>query len=191
MALIADPWAAQTGGRGARAEVRVEYGGALYRWTGHVDRVESAVDSGTRTFNVVVSIDAPGARGEPLATGPAGSVAEAPPPLLVGMYATVEIEGRREARYAIVPRRALRDGSTLWLVELMGAADRVSIRRVRRLSETENRVTISADGLPDGARVIVSDLKIVTQDMPVRVLEATVSPRTAAAAAARKDRAAQ
>jgi len=189
MALIADPWARQTGGRGARAEVRVEYGGTQYRWAGRVDRVEAAVDSGTRTFNVVVAIDAPGARGEAAGTAaqdvPPPSAAKAPP-LLVGMYATVEIEGRREGRYAVVPRRALRDGSTLWLV---GADDKVSIRRVRLLSESENRATVSADALPDAARVIVSDLKIVTQNMPVRVVEAP-SPAAPAAAAPGQARAA-
>jgi len=173
IALIADPWAPQSRGRGARAEVRVEYGGAVYRWAAHVDRVESAVDSGTRTFNVVVAIDAPDARGKPMETGtqalPSSGVAGAAPPLLVGMYATVEIEGRREGRYAVVPRRALRDGSTLWLV---GADDRVSIRPVRLLTETDNRAVVTADRLPEGARVIVSDLKIVTQDMPVRVVTA-------------------
>ena len=100
---------------------------------------------------------------------PPRGIAEVAPPLLVGMYASVEIQGRHEGRYAVVPRRALRDASTLWLVD---AEDRVSIRRVRLLSESENRAVVSADGLPDGARVIVSDLKIVTQDMPVRVVEA-------------------
>lgn len=178
IALIADPWANHAGGRGARAEVRVEYGSTFYRWAAQVDRVESAVDSGTRTFNVVVGIDAPGARGEPLGAAQPGTAAAAPP-LLVGMYATVEIEGRREGRYAVVPRRALRDGSVLWLV---GADDRVSIRPVRLLSESENRATVSADGLPEGGRVVVSDLKIVTQDMPVRVLEASAPPVPAASA---------
>ncbi|KPK08061.1 MAG: hypothetical protein AMJ64_04635 [Betaproteobacteria bacterium SG8_39] len=201
IALVADPWAQQTGGRGAAAEARVEYGGAVYRWAAHVDRVESAVDSGTRTFNVVVAIDAPGARGEPLVTGPgvpaaSGGASAAPPPLLVGMYATVEIEGRREGRYAVVPRRALRDGSALWLV---GADDKVSIRAVRLLSESDNRATVSADNLPEGARVIVSDLKIVTQNMPVRVIEAAgaaaasapPAAQTRAAVEARKDHDAQ
>jgi len=191
IALIADPWATQTGGPGARAEVRVDFGGATYRWAAHIDRVESAVDSGTRTFNVVVAIDAPNARGAPLGADAAGAppprgIAEAAPPLLVGMYASVEIQGRHEGRYAVVTRRALRDAGTLWLVD---AEDRVSIRRVRLLSETENRAVVSADGLPDGARVIVSDLKIVTQDMPVRVVEApspAASPAAASAAAAER-----
>jgi len=207
IALIADPWALQGPGRGARAEVQVEYGGALYRWAAHVDRVESAVDSGTRTFNVVVSIDAPYARGKPVrtetqGTPPSSGVVDAAPPLLVGMYATVEIEGRREGRYAVVPRRALRDGSTLWLV---GADDRVLIRPVRLLTETDNRAVVTADRLPEDARVIVSDLKVVTQDMPVRVVtaaspgadsgaasaERSAPTRAASAAEPTQDRAAQ
>jgi len=163
IALIADPWGPKAVGTGAPASVRVEHGAGIYRWPARVDRVESAVDSGTRTFNVVVRIDSPGARGTPV-SGPA----DAAPPLLVGMYATVEIEGRREGRYAVVPRRALRDGSTLWLV---GADDVVSIRPVRLLSETGNDAAVVADGVAEGARVVISDLKIVTQGMPVRVVE--------------------
>lgn len=174
IALAADPWGAKPGGDGARAVVRVEHGGGIYRWPGIVDRVESAVDSGTRTFNVVVRVDAPGTRGTPV-SGPA----DAAPPLLVGMYATVEIEGRHQGRYAIVPRRAVRDGSTLWLV---GADDVVSIRPVRLLSETGNHAAVVADGVAEGARVVVSDLRIVTQGMPVRVVEeGAVAPGTAGA----------
>jgi hypothetical protein len=155
--------------------VRVEHGGVTYRWPAQVDRVESAVDSGTRTFNIVVRVDAPGARGTPL-SGPA----DAAPPLLVGMYATVEIEGRRQGRYAVVPRRAVRDGSTLWLV---GADDVVSIRPVRLLSETGNQATVVADGVAEGARVVVSDLRIVTEGMPVRVVQDGATPPAGTAGA--------
>jgi len=167
IALIDDPWGS-TVGTGARASVRVEHGGGIYRWPARVDRVESAVDSGTRTFNVVVRVDAPGTRGRPVS----GS-ADAAPPLLVGMYATVEIEGRRELRYAVVPRRALREGSTLWLV---GTDDVVSIQSVRLLSETGNQAAVVADGVEEGARVIVSNLKIITQGMPVRVVAEGAPP---------------
>jgi hypothetical protein len=102
---------------------------------------------------------------------------------LVGMYATVEIEGRREGRYAVVPRRALRDGSTLWLV---GADDRVLIRPVRLVTETDNRAVVTADRLPEDARVIVSDLKVVTQDMPVRVVTAASPAADSGAASAER-----
>jgi RND family efflux transporter MFP subunit len=171
VALISDPWRgdAYTGNEKVLASVTVKHGSVRYAWPGRVDRIEAAVDSATRTFNVVVRVDDPAARGKPVSPSAAG-----PPPLLVGMYATVEISGRNHGRYAVVPRRAVRDGSTLWL---LGAGDTVSIQPVRVLREANETAAVSADGVPDGARVIVSDLKVVTQGMPIRVFsEPRVGP---------------
>jgi RND family efflux transporter MFP subunit len=181
MALIADPW--RGGARGAPASVRVEHGGGVYRWPAQVDRVEAAVDSATRTFNVVVRVDRPGAHGEPVSGNPAAA-----PPLLVGMYATADIRGVDPGRYALVPRRALRDGERLWL---LGDDGRLAVRQVRLLSESGERVAVAAEGLPEGARVVVSELKVVTDGMPVREIgadgrAAEAPPR--AAPVAREDR---
>ena len=163
MALIADLW-----GRGARvdapATVKVQHGEGVYEWPARVDRVESAVDSATRTFNVVVRVDEPAARGRAVS----GDAASAPP-LLVGMYATAEIEGVDPGRHALVPRRALRDGEALWL---LGADGRLSVRRVRVLQEAGPRVAVAAEGLPADARVVTSDLKVVTDGMRVREIGA-------------------
>lgn len=163
VALIADPWGAANGGRRPRAgaAITVEHGGARYRWPARVDRVEAAVDSATRTFNVVVRVDDPGARGEPVS-----GLAAAAPPLLVGMYATVEIAGRDAGRYALLPRRALRDGSAVWL---LADGNVVAIRPVEVLYDTGDQAAVA--GLNADARVIVSDLKVVTEGMPVQVLE--------------------
>jgi hypothetical protein len=85
------------------------------------------------------------------------------------MYAAVDIEGIDPGPQARVPRRALRDGSVLWLLD---AAGRVSVRPVRVLQETNNQVVVSAQGLPAPARVVVSDLKVVTDGMRVREIGA-------------------
>jgi len=158
MALIADPW--RGGAQGAPASVRVEHGGGVYRWPARVDRVEAAVDSATRTFNVVVRVDKPGVHGEAVSGNPAAA-----PPLLVGMYATADIRGVDAGRYALVPRRALHDGDRLWL---LGGDGRLAIRTVRLLNEYGDRAAVSAEGLPADARVVVSDLKVVTDGMAVR-----------------------
>lgn len=165
VALISDLWRgnALAGDDRAPATVTVEHGGARYAWRARVDRIEAAVDSTTRTFNVVVRVDDPATRGTPVSPS-----AVQPPPLLVGMYATVEIAGRDQGRYALVPRRALRDGNTLWL---LASGDIVSIQPVRVLREANETVAVSADRVPEGARVIVSDLKVVTHGMPVRIVD--------------------
>ncbi len=162
MALIRDPWRRRAAGGEAR--VRVAHGGGLYEWPARVDRVEAAVDSATRTFNVVVRVDKPGARGVAVRGDPAAA-----PPLLVGMYATVEIAGADPGRHAYVPRRALRDGDLLWLLDESG---RIAVQPVRVLLESGPRVVVSAHGLPEGARVVVSDLKVVMPGMRVREIGA-------------------
>ena len=162
MALIGDPW--RGGSRGAGARVRVAHGNGVYEWPARVDRVEAAVDSATRTFNVVVRVDKPGARGTAVRGDPSAA-----PPLLVGMYATVEIDGTDPGRHALVPRRALRDGSLLWLLDASG---RIAVQPVRVLLESGDRVAVAAHGLPEGARVVVSDLKVVTPGMRVREIGA-------------------
>ncbi len=179
VALIADPWKnrAAVGARGgASASVTVEHGARLYRWPAKVDRVEAAVDSATRTFNVVVRVDEPSARGKSV-SGEASSA----PPLLVGMYATVEIQGRDAGRHAVVPRRALRDGNVLWLLD---SGNTVRVQPVRLLREARDSAVVAAEGLVPGTSVIVSDLKVVTAGMPVRVLEERrAAPATAARSA--------
>ncbi|MDH4095227.1 MAG: efflux RND transporter periplasmic adaptor subunit [Betaproteobacteria bacterium] len=162
MALIADLW--RGGTAGAEARVRVSHGNGVYQWPARVDRVEAAVDSATRTFSVVVRVDQPGARGTPLSGDPAAA-----PPLLLGMYASVDIAGADAGRHALVPRRALRDGGVLWL---LGEGNRVSIRPVRVLQDAGERVVVAADGLPAGARVVVTDLKVVTEGLAVREIGA-------------------
>lgn len=167
VALIADPWRVVNGDAerrdGATATVIVEHGGERYRWPARVDRVEASVDSATRTFNVVVRVDNPAARG--ISVSGAGGDG---PPLLVGMYATVEIAGRDQGRYAVVPRRALRDGGVVWLID---AADTVGITTVRVLHESKDAVVLAAERIPAGARVITSELKVVTEGMRVRVVD--------------------
>jgi RND family efflux transporter MFP subunit len=165
MALVADPWRAGNGdSRGAAASVEVEHGGGLYRWPARVARVETSVDATTRTFNVVVRVDNPAARGAAVRGNP-----QAAPPLLVGMYATAHIEGVDPGRHALVPRRALREGDALWLLEPGGT---LRVRPVRVLQVVGERVAVSGEGLPEGVRIVVSDLKVVTDGMRVRELGA-------------------
>jgi RND family efflux transporter MFP subunit len=161
MALIAEPWREHAR---ARAAVRVRHGEGLYEWPARLVRVEAAVDSASRTFSVVVQVDKPAEVGRAVE----GEVAAAPP-LLVGMYATVQIEGVDPGRHALVPQRALRDGETLWL---LGADGRLSVRRVRVLQAQGARIAVDAAGLPADARVVTSDLKVVTDGMRVREIGA-------------------
>ncbi|MFZ9679751.1 MAG: hypothetical protein ACO3BH_15490, partial [Quisquiliibacterium sp.] len=119
----------------------------------------------------VVRVSEPLARGTPLGEpGVASGARQAGPPLVVGMYASVQITGRDQGQHALIARAALRDGPSIWLVE---AGERIAIRPVRVLLERDDSVAIAADGLDNGARVVVSDLAVVTEGLEVRV----VTPR--------------
>lgn len=159
-ALIPNLWQTRASGAGASVpvEVSAEYGDQTYRWRGTVDRAESALDELTRTVDVVVRVEAPFA-----------ASAESPgrPPLLLGTYATVDIQGAELDRYGVIPSAAVRDGERIWTV----VDDSVlAFEPVRVIQEVEDTAYLVA-GLEAGVRVIVSPLLFATDGMTVRVAE--------------------
>jgi hypothetical protein len=87
------------------------------------------------------------------------------PPLLLGEYVSVEIQGRVLDQVYAIPRTALRDDKTVWLVE--GNA-KLAIRRVTPVWRDAD-VVILRDGLEPGDRLIVTDLPAPVAGMEVRV----------------------
>ena len=163
MALIDNPWGNQPNSSPAKATVRVEHGAKHYEWDAQVDRVEAAIDTATRTFNVVVKLL------NPTESGRSVDGSKRPgPPLLVGMYATVEIAGQDQGEYFLMPRDALREQSQVWTVDEKGVVKMVD---VTVLAELDDQVAIAnTPPLQDNLRVITSDLKIVTDGLQVRVI---------------------
>lgn len=160
-ALIPGLWNVRAGDEGERIPVAVtsEYGGVRYEWTGYVDRAEAALDEQTRTVNVAVRV--------PGAFRPSESQPDRPP-LLIGSYATVDIEGATYDRYAVVPSDALRDGGVVWTV----ASDTLlRMTPVQVIQEVEEEAYVLGD-LRDGDPIIVSFLPYVTEGMTVRLAEA-------------------
>jgi len=170
MSLIDDPWA-QIRAEPAGAVLSVTHGGQVYEWPAQVDRVEAAIDSATRTFNVVIVPTEPGVAGTAV-----GDTARSGPPLVVGMYATARIAGRDLGQYYLLPRRALREGNKLWV---MTPQNEVAIIRAEVLTEIDDEVALRIDPLPDALGVIISDLKVVTPGMKVRTLAPPDGPAAA------------
>ncbi|MCH8276601.1 MAG: hypothetical protein IIA50_03555 [Bacteroidetes bacterium] len=92
------------------------------------------------------------------------------PPLLVGMYASVEIEGISLESYFRIPREAIRDESKVWTV----VEGRLRIRRVHIVQEVDDFVVVD-EGLKKGDRIVVSMLSVVSDGMKVRTAQASVS----------------
>jgi len=157
--LVAGLWDARAGDERAPipATVSAVFGGRRFEWTGYVDRVEGALNEETRTIDVVVRVP------DPFVVDPDSGR----PPLLLGTYADVEIEGAALDHYVVVPRAAFRDGDLLWLVE---ADSILRVRRAEFIQEIGDSVFLGAD-VELGDRVIVSPLEVVTDGMRVRVAE--------------------
>lgn len=155
-ALVDGLWEAGAGDDATRipATVLASFGGRDYEWSAYVDRAEGALNPETRTVDVVVRVP------DPFVTDDSGR-----PPLLLGTYASVDIQGQARDAYAVLPRPALRDGEAVFVV----AQDTLLlVRPAAVLQEIGGEVFVAAD-LEPGDRVVVSPMDIVTDSMTVEI----------------------
>lgn len=144
----------ERGGARLPATVTATFGGERFAWQGFVDRTEGTLDPTTRTITVVVRVPQPyrteGGR----------------PPLMVGTFAEVALQGAALDRYAVLPRTALRDGDTVWTVE---ADSLLRVAPVTVVQEIDEQVFVTAPALTAETPVITSTLDVFTDGMSVRV----------------------
>lgn len=96
------------------------------------------------------------------------SIEKRRPPLLIGEYVRLEIEGRKLKNVYRLPRTALRDNTRIWLVSKDG---KLEIRNVETLWRDAQTVLLT-DGLQPGEQLIVSDLS-----KPVNGMQLQVAPQ--------------
>jgi len=85
--------------------------------------------------------------------------------LLIGSYVNVEIEGQGLDHTISVPRTALRDGDSVWIMNDDG---RLDIRDVSIAWRNRNTVVIT-DGIEERERLVVSDLPAPVAGMKLRL----------------------
>ena len=161
-ALIPGLWslAAGDGNRAVAVRVVARYGDGTYAWDGYVDRGEASLDKQTRTIDVIVRVPDPINSGNPLdGTVPLNGS----PPLLVGKFVEVQIEGLELEGYYQVPRAALQSGNEVWVVNNGGA---VSIVPVQVLQRTNDEVYVTGT-LASGQAVITGGIQFATEGMRV------------------------
>lgn len=158
-ALLTGVWdlRAGTSDRRVPARVTTELGARRFAWDGYVDRAEAALDEQTRTIDVVVRVPSPFDPGLPI-----DAREETGPPLLVGQFAQVEMEGR-SGDYHLIPRSGLQVDDQVWVAD----GDRVRIVPVDVIQTREQDVFVRGD-LRDGDAVIVSGVTLATDGMRVR-----------------------
>jgi len=134
---------------GASATVQIRLAGATQAWDAKVVRAQGQIDEKTRLINVVVRVEQPYAKR---------------PPLAIGLYAEVDIQGQILENAALLPRAVLRADQQVWVVD---HENRLYVRPVRVAHLTTEGVIID-EGLVDGDQVVTSQLKAVSNGMKVR-----------------------
>lgn len=172
-ALIPGLWdlRAGDGNREVAVHVLADYGGRRYVWDGYVDRVEGVLDKQTRTLDVIVRVPEPYGSGVPEAGGGEDSDADpeaGEPPLLVGKFVDVELDGVAPDAWFRIRRPALRPDNEVWAVR----DGKVTIVPVTVLQRADDDVYVTGS-LEPGQALVVGGLQIATEGMEVRAGTAT------------------
>ncbi|MDY6903731.1 MAG: efflux RND transporter periplasmic adaptor subunit [Thermodesulfobacteriota bacterium] len=144
------PGVTTSGLTGADARAYADMAGQTLKRTGRITRAFGRIDERTRMARVVVRIT------EPYDTFP---------PFYAGLFAGVEIIGHTLPEAVYIPRPALHDGDTVWLVD----ADNQLVFRHVTVAATDPKTdrALIVKGLEDGDQVVISILPTATQGMRV------------------------
>ena len=129
---------------------------------GRVVRLLGDLDAESRMARLLIKVWDPLRRLSGSANGP---------PLLLGEFVRVEITGRKLAGVVVLPRIALRDGETVWLLKPGNTLDIVPVTPVWRDRET----VVVHNVLHNGDRVILSEVATPVVGMQLR-LDASPNP---------------
>ena len=159
-AMIPGLWKLRAGDaeRRVTASVTARFDDDNYTWKGYVDRAEVSIDEQTRTIDAIVRVPNPFSAGVP-ANGSGDA-----PPLLVGKFVEVEIDGLAPESYFRIPRAALQPGDQVWTVRQDRMVSIVPVRVLQRVND--EAFVIGA--LEDRQPVITGGLQFVTEGMNVQ-----------------------
>jgi RND family efflux transporter MFP subunit len=144
-------------GRGSKATVRVDISGTHYDWKGRIIRSLGEVDTQSRMMQIVIAVLDPYGLKE---------ISDARPSLTPGMFVEVLLQGRTLSNVFSVPRSALREQSTIWL---MDDANQLRIQAVEVIRQ-ERSLMLIGKGLEEGDRIVLTKLSGVVDGMKLRVI---------------------
>lgn len=126
-----------------KATVRYNSGNWNAEWDAYFTHIREAVDARTRAVNIVVAVDHPY---EKIIPG-------VRPPLTRGMFCEVELQGKTQPNSIIIPRSALHNGNTVFLVD---DNNRLRSQEVG-IAFAQSNFYCLASGLQGGEALIVSN----------------------------------
>ena len=132
----------------SRAVVKGTIAGRDFEREGSLMRTEGRIDERTRMVNVVVRVERP---------------YEGRPPLAMGLFVSVEIEGITMPQAIWLPRSAVHEGDVVYIVD---EENRISFKKVDISRYYRDEILVTS-GISDGDLVVISPMKIVTEGMKV------------------------
>lgn len=127
-------------------------GNREFSWKGKIVRVDAAINQDTRLIYATAEV-----------VDPYGLGATEGMPLAVGMFVSAEIEGVSEQNAYVMPRLALRNQDTVYVIN---DDNRLEIRTVNVLSTSEEQVMVTS-GVSPGEHVVTSTLPNAADGMAV------------------------
>lgn len=145
-----------TSQEGALAKVELNSGGKTFYWQGMISRALGEIDPRNRMARVVVTVT------DPLTQNPqSNSLLH---DLLPGMFVEVSLQGEEVADVVVVPRGALHDNDTLWIVD---DENRLQIRDVQIIRRERDEVMVRS-GVDAGEKIILTNLSGAAEGMLLR-----------------------
>lgn len=143
---------------GAPATVYLAIGGTSHEWQGKVVRSTGEVDTKSRMMELIIEVK------DPYGLKRDGS---ASPPLAAGSFVDVRIRGKTLENVVTLPRRALRDNETVWI---MNADNELRVRPVSPL-RIEKDYVIIGEGIQEGEKIVMTTISGAANGMRLRSLE--------------------
>lgn len=140
---------------GIKARVKLPLGDNIVEWQGTVVRISETLDLKTRTIGVIVEVDDPY---KDILPG-------IKPPLMKGMFVSVELSGKPQPNSLIIPRSALSRSR----VHLVTEDNRLETRKVTT-GLTSNGFVVVSSGLKKDDQIIVSDLVPAIEGMLLKAI---------------------
>jgi RND family efflux transporter MFP subunit len=127
--------------------VHADIAGRDLTWPGRVMRAEGVLDERTRMVNVITRVERP---------------YDTVPPLAMGLFVKVEIEGIEVQDALWLPRSAVHENDTVWIVD---SESRIRFRPVEIIRYDQDRVLVT--GIENEELIATSPIQIVTEGIKV------------------------
>ena len=141
---------------------------------GHVIRLLGELTNETRLATLLITIE-----------DPLGLKIQGSPPLLLGSYVNIRIQGAQLSKVIALPRKLVRDGDQVWCVD---DNQTLIIKPIDAVWRDEQHIFVSG-GLAPGDRIVVSDMSSPVAGMTLQVQAQPLSlpPDTSSAPPSKAD----